>query len=65
MKVLDGNVGVARKLTMEPNIKGARGFIDIQHENHDKLNDVNLFTAAEMLTPMGASHDDAIRTAIG
>lgn len=60
----DGNVGVARKLTMEPNIKGARGFIDIQKDNKESLNDVNLFTAAEMLTPMGASHDDAIRTAI-
>lgn len=60
----DGNVGVARKLSMEPNIKGARGFIDIQYENKDKLSDVNLFTAAEMLTPMGVSHDDTIRTAI-
>lgn len=60
----DGNVGVARKLTMEPNIKGHRGFIDIKKDDLNSLNDVNLFTAAEMLTPMGVSHDDAIRTAI-
>lgn len=59
----DANVGVARKLSLEPNIEGPRGFINIE-EDDNKLNDMSLFTAAEMLTPMGVTHDDAIRTAM-
>ena len=59
----DGNVGVARKLALEPNIKGPRGYIDI-NEDTTKLKDVNIFTAAEMLTPMGNTHDESIRLAM-
>lgn len=59
----DANVGVARKLALEPNIKGPRGYIDISDDT-SKLNDVNIFTAAEMLTPMGNTHDESIRLAM-
>ena len=60
---MDANVGVARKLALEPNIKGPRGYLDINDDN-SKLNDVNLFTAAELLTPMGNTHDESIRLAM-
>lgn len=60
---MDANVGVARKLALEPNIKGPRGYLDINDDN-SKLSDANLFTAAEMLTPMGNTHDESIRLAM-
>ena len=59
----DYNVGKTRELTMEPNVVNARGYI-IPPDKGD-LNDVNLFSAAELLTPMGATKDDTIRTAMG
>lgn len=59
----DANVGVVRKLSLEPNIKGPRGYIDI-NEDRTELHDVNIFTAAEMLTPMGSTHDESIRLAM-
>lgn len=58
----DGNVGVTRHLTMEPNIVSARGYIDIKDVS--ELNDASLYTPAEMLTPMGISRDDAPRVAM-
>lgn len=58
----DANVGIIRHLTMEPNIVGPRGYINM--EDKDKLKDVNLFTVAEMLTPIGVTRDDSIRTAM-
>lgn len=58
----DGNVGIVRHLTMEPNIVSPRGYIEIK--DVDKNNDVNLFTPAEMLTPMGITRDDAPRVAM-
>jgi hypothetical protein len=61
----DRNVGLLRKLTLEPNIKNGRGFIDIADDKDvDSLSDVNLFTASEMLTPLSVMHDDPIRTAM-
>ena len=59
----DANVGVARKLALEPNIKGPRGYLDI-NDNSEELSDVNLFTAAELLTPLGNTHDESIRLAM-
>lgn len=59
----DLNVGVVRKMTLEPNITGPRGYIDIS-ENPNDQKDVNLFTVGELLTPLGVTHDDAIRTAM-
>ena len=60
----DGQVGIVRELTLEPNIKSARGYLDIKNDKLDELKDVNLFSGAELLTPGGAIADDAIRTAI-
>lgn len=57
----DANVGIARCLTMEPNINSLRGYIDVT-ENLDELKDVNLFSPAELLIPLGATRDDPIRT---
>jgi len=59
----DANVGVARKLSMEPNITGPRGYINIEDDSKH-LNDMSLFTAAEMLTPLGNTHDESIRLAM-
>lgn len=61
----DGNVGVNRTLTMEPKIKTARGYVDIAGTDSNKLKDVkdvNLFSPAELLIPLGVTRDDAIRT---
>jgi hypothetical protein len=60
---VDANVGISRHLTMEPNIVSARGYIDI-NDDSSKLSDANLFTPAEMLTPMGVTRDDAPRVAM-
>lgn len=59
----DANVGVVRKLSVEPNVVGPRGYINIE-EDYSKIKDVNLFTSAELLTPMSATHDDSNRTAM-
>lgn len=58
----DGQVGVNRTLTMEPNINSARGYLDIKSNKLDELKDVNLFSPAEMLIPMGATRDEPVRT---
>ena len=58
------NVGVVRQLTMEPNITSVRGFMAVKSDKLDEVKDVNIFSPAEMLTPMSATHDDGPRTAI-
>lgn len=58
----DGNVGVNRSLTLEPNINSVRGFCDIKKDKLDEVKDVNLFSPAELLIPLGVSTDDATRT---
>ena len=58
----DGQVGVNRTLTMEPTINSVRGYVDIKADKLDELKDVNLFSPAEMLIPLGATRDDPIRT---
>lgn len=60
----DANCGVVRHLTMEPNIKGPRGYIDINAEDLTDLKDVNLFSPAELLSPLGITRDDTIRSAM-
>lgn len=57
----DANCGVVRSLALEPNIKNARGYIDIKDDSIQDLKDVNMFSPAEMLTPIGAAKDDANR----
>ena len=58
----DGQVGVNRTLTMEPSIESCRGYIQTKNDKLDELKDVNLFSPAEMLIPLGATRDDPIRT---
>lgn len=58
----DGNVGVNRSLTMEPNIKTARGYIEVKKDNLNEVKDVNLFSPAELLIPLGVTRDDPVRT---
>lgn len=60
----DANVGVVRKLALEPNIVSARGYINLEDDNLENLKDSNLFCPAELLTPIGASRDDSVRTAM-
>lgn len=61
----DANVGVVRQLTLEPNITSTRGYIDTSsQDNPDDLNSSQLFTTAELLTPIGVTHDDPDRTSM-
>lgn len=59
----DANCGVVRELTMEPKIIDSRGFIDVDKPN-EEINDANMFSYAEALTPLGVTRDDSIRTAM-
>ena len=47
---------------MEPSIESCRGYIQTKNDKLDELKDVNLFSPAEMLIPLGATRDDPIRT---
>ena len=58
----DGNCGVNRSLTMEPNIKSIRGYTEDKKDNLDEVKDVNLFSPAELLIPLGVTTDDSVRT---
>lgn len=58
----DGGVGLNRTLTMEPKIKSVRGYVEDNHKNLDNVKDVNLFSPAELMVPMGVVHDDINRT---
>ena len=59
----DANCGVVREYTVEPKIINSRGFIDCDKSIED-MKDVNLFSYAEMLTPLGITNDDSIRTSM-
>ena len=59
----DANVGVARQLTLEPQITSTYGYIDTS-KPVEELTSANLFTTAELLQPLGVMHDDPDRTAI-
>lgn len=60
----DANCGIVRQLTMEPNIISTRGYIDVNDGDLDALTDTKLFSPAELMSPLGASRDDTIRTAM-
>ena len=59
----DANCGVVREYTIEPKIINSRGFIDCKKSVED-MKDVNLFSYAELLTPLGVTNDDSIRTSM-
>ena len=56
----DANVGVQRELTAEPKVIDSRGLIDLK-KPVDEMNDVNIFSGPEMLTPLSIQYDDCIR----
>ena len=59
------NCGKIRHLVLEPNVINTRGFMELSgKEGADKLNDVQLSTGVELLTPMTATHDDPTRAAM-
>lgn len=60
----DANVGVVRQLTLEPKITNARGYIQVMNDKLDELKDVNIFSPAELISPLGATRDDSSRTAM-
>lgn len=61
----DSKVGVNRQLTMEPRITSTRGYVTPgSKEDVEELNSANLLSAAEMLSPPGALHDDGPRTSM-
>lgn len=57
----DGNCGITRTLTLEPNILDARGFLNVKDRNLDELTDAQLEAPSELLTPLGCMGDDSIR----
>lgn len=60
----DANVGVVRALTTEPSVVSARGYLESNNGDFDQFKDVNLFSPGELLSPLGASRDDTVRTAM-
>ena len=60
----DSNCGVNKSISLEPTITNARGYLDLHEDQLDELKDINLFSPSELLSPLGASRDDATRTAI-
>ena len=60
----DANCGIVRQLTLEPNIVSPRGYIEIKDDKLEELTDANLFSPAELLSPLGVTRDDSIRTAM-
>lgn len=58
----DGNCGVNRSLSMEPNITSVRGYPIIKKDNLDEVKDINLFSPAELMIPLGVTTDDSVRT---
>ena len=59
----DGNTGISKTLSTEPCIVNPRGYVQApaNKKDMDKLNDVNLFSPAELLIPLGPTVDDATR----
>lgn len=59
----NAGVGINRQLTVEPTIANARGYRD-PVDDINSLEDVNVFSPVEMMTPGTVRGDDAIRTSI-
>lgn len=59
------NCGKIRQLVVEPTVINARGFMDLNNREHpEKLKDVNLANAVEMMTVMSHTHDAPQRIAM-
>ena len=60
-----GNCGQERHLVIEPNVKNARGMIEVtQEKDVNKLDFTKLETGVESFIPGGLRHDDERRTAM-
>lgn len=59
----NAGVGINRQLVVEPTIKNARGYREAV-DNLNELDDVNVFSPVELMTPGTVRGDDSIRTAI-
>jgi len=61
----DASVGINRDLVAEPTVTNARGYRQfIPPEDFDTLNDVNVFSPVELLTPGTVAVDEPVRVAI-
>lgn len=58
----DANCGINRELTWEPTINNVRGYVECKEPKD--LNDTNLFSVSELVTTLGCTRDDPIRTAM-
>lgn len=62
---VSSNIGVARVLTLNPNIKSLRGYIEPgSNSNTDNLDETNMLSGAELLVPLTPTHDDPQRVAM-
>lgn len=57
----DGTVGISKFLSMEPNITNLRGYTEDKHDKLNELNDVNLFSPAELSLPGAVDVDEPNR----
>ena len=57
----DGQCGISRHLSLEPNITNLRGFTEDKWDKQNELTDVNIFCPSEMTMPIAASVDDPSR----
>ncbi len=61
----DANIGIQRSLTLDPNIKSTRGYLEAGTPDViSELHGAELFSAAELLSPIGVMHDDGNRTSM-
>lgn len=59
------NCGKIREMVAEPKIKNVRGFMDLTEQDKIKdLNDSNILTPVEMLTPLSTTNDASERNAM-
>lgn len=62
---VSSNIGISRVLSLNPNIKSLRGYIEPGDKNKlDKLNESNMLSGAELLVPFTATHDDPLRVSM-
>lgn len=61
----DANCGKIRQLVAEPKVLNVRGFMELTDmKDLSTINDSNIITPVEYLTPMSSTHDVAERTAM-
>lgn len=62
---VSANIGVSRVLSLNPNIKSLRGYIEPGSLNKvGSLDETNMLSGAELLVPLTATHDDPQRVAM-